>query len=731
MLAGEIVKIVILIPRKCRIIAIGKLSGVLFLLFVLTLSLNAYAQANGAAALPALPVQTMASEYFGNDAPWFLENIPFLEIDDPEIQQIYYYRWKLYRSHIRQIGAQGVTITEFLGNVPWARQPYTDLNDSSSFHLSEGRWLRNPAIIDSLIDHLYSGGGNDRHFSESIAAATWSTTLVTGDPSPAIRHLDAMQYIFNQWDDHFDRRRNLYWVEPIADATEYTISSIDASGAGFNSQASTDEKENGFLRGYAFRPSINSYQYANARAIASIAKTAGKLDVAADYSQRAEAIQTAVLTQLWNPSFEHFTDRYQRSTKYVKVGDFVRGRELNGFVPWFYELPPKDSSVDYARAWRHAMTSTELGGAYGLRTVEPSYPRYMVQYRYDKSTGLRECQWNGPSWPFQTSQALTGLANLLNDYTQTTITTADYLALLRQYTHQHFIAPGHPDLQEDYDPDKGTPIVGLARSHHYNHSTYNDLILSGLIGIRPRSDNVLEIDPLLPSANSSQAQAIRYFALQGLRYHGHEVSVMYDMDGTRYRLGTGLSVFVDGHRAAGPSPLGRVQVELTAFAPNSNPSKPAPIDLAVNVGVPGYPTASASTATSQESIAEAIDGRLWFSPEVPNGWSPASTTTGAESWYAVDFGRSLKIATVDLYFLGDEPQFRAATAYTVQYKAGDQWRDIEEQRHEPREPMAGGLNRVTFPAVESAGLRVVLQGPAAPATFRLIEMEAFAPRQGN
>jgi hypothetical protein len=720
--AGEILIIVILTQRKRRILALGKPSSGLSLLFVLLVSLRAHAQTGGASAPPSLPVQTLATEYFGNDAPWFLENIPFLEIDDPEIQQIYYYRWKLYRSHIREIGAQGVTITEFLGNVPWARQPYTDLNDSASFHLSEGRWLRNPAIIDSLIDHLYTGGGNDRHFSESIAAATWSTTMVTGDPAPAIRHLDTMQYIFNEWDDHFDRKRNLYWVEPIADATEYTISSIDASGAGFNRQASTDEKENGFTKGYAYRPSINSYQYANARAIASIAKMAGKLDIAADYTQRAEAIQAAVLTQLWNPSFEHFTDRYQRSTRYVKAGEFVRGRELNGFVPWFYELPPKNSSVDYAQAWRHALSSDELGGEYGLRTVEPSYPRYMVQYRYDKSTGLPECQWNGPSWPFQTSQALTGLANLLNDYTQTTITTADYLALLRQYTHQHFIAPGHPDLQEDYNPNTGAPIVGLARSHHYNHSTYADLILSGLIGIRPRSDNVLEINPLLPAANQPQTRPIRYFALQGLLYHGHEISVIYDMDGTRYRLGKGLSVFVDGSRAAGPSPLGRIQIELK---PSRNNSAPIPIDLAVNVGVPGYPIASSSTATSPESIAEAIDGRLWFSPEVPNGWSPVSTGDG--SWYAVDFGQSRKIATVDLYFLGDEQLFKAPTAYTVQYKVGDQWRDIAQQQHKPRQPVAGGLNRVTFPAIESTGLRIVFQGLVAPATFRLIEVEAFAP----
>jgi hypothetical protein len=275
---------------------------------------------------PLLPRETLAAENFGADAPWFLRNIPFLEIDDPEIQQIYYYRWKLFRSHIREIGPQGTTVLEFLDNVPWARQPFTDLNDSASFHILEGRWLRDPSVVNSLIDHLYTGGANDRHFSESIAAATESSTRVTGDASRALHHLDTMQHIFNLWDDHFDRTRNLYWIEPLLDATEYTISSIDASGAGFTDTPSADQNHNGFTGGYAFRPSINSYQYANALAIAHFARLAGKPEVAADYIQRAEKIKSAVLEQIWNPRLKHFTDRYQRSTKFVTAGDFIRER---------------------------------------------------------------------------------------------------------------------------------------------------------------------------------------------------------------------------------------------------------------------------------------------------------------------------------------------------------------------------------------------------------------------
>ncbi len=677
---------------------------------------------------PLLPRERLAVENFGADAPWFLSNIPFLEIDDAQIQQIYYYRWKLYRAHIREIGSQGTTVLEFLPDVSWAMEPYTDLNDSSSFHLMEGRWLRNPAIAESLIDHLYTGGGNDRHFSESIAAATEATTRVTGDPEPGLRHLDAMQSVYNTWNDHFDIQRNLYWIEPILDATEYTISSIDASGAGFTTQPSKEDDLNGFKLGFAFRPTINSYQFANALAIARFANMVGKSDVAADYQQRAERIRSAVLGQLWNPEYQHFADRYQRSTPFVTEGNFIRGREMAGYLPWFYELPPKDAAeeIDYAAAWRHVLSTAELAGPYGLRTVEPTYPRYLVQYRYDRASGGRECQWNGPSWPFQTSQALTALANLLNDYQQTDITRADYLKLLRQYTQQHYLSPGHPDIQEDYNPETGKPIVGLARSHHYSHSTYADLILNGLIGIRPRADEVLEVNPLLPMDTSQETQPIRYFAVQGVLYHGHDVSVIFDADGSRYVVGSGLSVFVDGKRVSGPGPLTRTEIALSEKRIRTLRHTTMPEDFAVNPGVPYGAKATASSSISPAALAEAIDGRMWFFPENPNGWSPDPKDKSIESWYAVDFGQGRSIGSVELYFFADGESYQSPVSYQLQYRTANGWLDIPKQSRTPKQPMANGENRIEFPAISMRELRIVFTNPPAPARFRLIEVKAFA-----
>lgn len=39
----------------------------------------------------------LANQYFKEDAQWYINNIPFFECSDKKIQEVYYYRWKLYK----------------------------------------------------------------------------------------------------------------------------------------------------------------------------------------------------------------------------------------------------------------------------------------------------------------------------------------------------------------------------------------------------------------------------------------------------------------------------------------------------------------------------------------------------------------------------------------------------------------------------------------------------------
>jgi hypothetical protein len=666
-----------------------------------------YSSHNGitqAAPTTFLNKDALISKYAA-DGQWYKNNIPFFEISDPQIQDTYYYRWNLYKAHIRNLGSRNV-ITEFLNQMSWDTKPSNTISDAAGFHIYEGRWLKDRRYVNDYIDFWYSEG-NPRQYSEWIGDATYAKFLADGDRSYAIGHLGDMKSVYNAWADHYDASRSLYWQVPLSDATEYTIASIDASGGA-----------DGFTGGDSFRPSINSYMFANAKAISSIAALAGDTATANDYASRAASIKTNLQNSLWNSTFNHFADRYKVSNQYVTNWNFIRGRELVGYVPWYHNLP--DNNATFNSAWSHVMDTNKFYGAYGLRTVEPTYQYYMRQYRYDAATGLVECQWNGPSWPYQTTQVLGGMANLLNNYTQNYVTSSDYMKILKQYTAQHY-NNGVNYLSENYHPDRPGPIVDLPeRSQHYNHSGYVDLIVTGLAGLRPRSDNVLEVNPIIPT-NANDPNYIRYFALEDIPYHGHSVTILYDAAGTRYNQGVGLSVYVDGARVIGPTTLGKKTVAIGAPIVTTTET---PVNLAANQSGSGFPAASASHSYSTDPAVKANDGRVWYYQDTKNRWSSFGSNN-ATDWYAVDFGSVKTVSSAKLYLFSDNLGLRTPQSYNLQYWNGSAWINIPNQVKSPAAPAGNTENTVNFAEVNTSRIRVVFKNAGGGYYTGMTEFEAY------
>ena len=509
-----------------------------------------------------------------------------------------------------------------------------------------------------------------------------------------------MTNLFDQWKDALDTNKGLYWREPLADATEYTISSIDASGG-----------QDGFTGGEAFRPTINSYMWANAIAIANVADLAGQSSIASDYRARAANIKSRFQADIWNTTLQHFIDRHQRTNQYVQYYQPIRGRELAGYVPWMFGMP--DNTDQYNQAWKHIKDTNKLYGSNGMRTGEPSYQYYMRQYRYEGSN--RECQWNGPVWPYQTTQVLYGMANLLNSYTQTIISKSDYLNELRRYTKLH-TNNGLLNLQEDYEPDKAGVIVGLARSPHYFHSGYVDLIISGLVGIRPRADNTLEVNPMVP------ANSLTYFRLQDVQYHGHSIAVQWDVNGSRYGQGSGLRVEVDGQVVATSSTLSRVTATITSASPPAiNRSQ---IAKSVQLTRGQNPSGSASSGTDSENIHDAIDGRVWFMPELPNGWNSDAQSGASTQYYNINFGSATTLTGCELYFYDDGNTFLTPTDYDILRYDGSNFVKIQGNGAFGDRALANGVTKVSWPSLSTTQLRVSFPQAAGKRT-RLVEFKAF------
>jgi hypothetical protein len=200
---------------------------------------------------------------------------------------------------------------------------------------------------------------------------------------------------------------------------------------------------------------------------------------------------------------------------------------------------------------------------YGPTTAERRHPEFQIPYSGD------DCQWNGPSWPFATSITLRSLANVLNDYPQDHISRADYFKVLTTYTRsQRLKLPDGrviPWVDENQNPLTGEWLARAlkmrkpgfyGRGDHYNHSSYADLVITGLAGLRPRADDTLEVNPLLPVGTWD------WFCLEGIPYHGKTASIVWDRTGQHFSRGKGLLAIVDGNVAAHSPELGKITARI-------------------------------------------------------------------------------------------------------------------------------------------------------------------------
>lgn len=58
-----------------------------------------------------------------DDPQWYLDNIPFIDVPDKNIQEVYYYRTSVIKRHLKYgHEGQGWVFTEFIHPVAWGRK---------------------------------------------------------------------------------------------------------------------------------------------------------------------------------------------------------------------------------------------------------------------------------------------------------------------------------------------------------------------------------------------------------------------------------------------------------------------------------------------------------------------------------------------------------------------------------------------------------------------------------
>jgi hypothetical protein len=452
---------------------------------------------------------------------WLERNVPRFECADAATEEIYWFRWWALRKHLKRDPASGRWVfTEFL------TKP-RPVSSALGHHLMEGRWLRDQSYGDDYALYWLRGqaGQPQEHlhkYSQWLDHALWSRWLVTQDTAALTGLLDDLVADYRKWETEQMRPDGLFWQYDVRDAMEESIS--------------------GGRKVKNVRPTISSYMFGNATAIAELARVAGRAEIAEEFAGKAATLRRLVQETLWDPQRVFFTSRTEQL-------DRIPVREQIGFIPWYFGLPERGHG--YEGAWKQLTDEQGFKAPAGITTAERRDPTF-------RTRGIRTCEWDGAVWPFATSQTLTALARVLREYPQDAITARDYFEAFRTYVRCHRY-DGRPYIGEYLDEKTGEWIMGAnSRSRFYNHSTFADLLIADVIGLRPRADNMIEVAPLLP------ADAWTWFRLERVRYHGHEIAIEWDRDGARFGA-PGFRLFVDGKLAASAQSLTKLTISLPAL----------------------------------------------------------------------------------------------------------------------------------------------------------------------
>ena len=507
---------------------------------------------------------------------WATQNLPLFEASDADMQASYYFRAKVYKSHLLRTDWADIkhVVSEQctgVGPTCWGGI-YGNINAAAGHHIAEGRWLRDPSFMDELIrfwigttdstrsdqnathGHLANGTNSGGHvvtgYSSWILTAALRRTEVKGslglgaalDGTP-ITFAELLPAMVAWWEQAtLTRRADCVVANGGADGGHpgHSKACLDAPPQPADPSLpehpapycylisdGMDAME-GSISGGGCRPTIGSMMWSEALAIAALAERTGEHIIAATFQQRADWIREWYLEHLWNDEVGWLTvykegvqfsrgaggctqatqhnetdgtccclkampeppgryanfsvcpdapplpnapqnktacmaaKKFEQSSSW-QCGRAVSVRELLGLGPaYYFGITPHSSdgsATKYDRMWG-ALFDEEEGfwGKFGPTTAE----RRSVCF--NQSQDGAECNWAGPSWPYETSRVLTGLANFLSDYppeqsASAGMNTSHFTTLLRTYafshTHGNATNGSHPWVGENIEPDQG------------------------------------------------------------------------------------------------------------------------------------------------------------------------------------------------------------------------------------------------------------------------------------
>ncbi|MFN8625626.1 MAG: hypothetical protein U0587_06535 [Candidatus Binatia bacterium] len=483
---------------------------------------------------------------------WFADNVPYFDASDPAFKKMWYYRWWVvrfnmtradtadmrgYRFYEGKLGFDNVisfAVPAQLKELTYLRDPEFGLQQAENSY----RNLANGAVVDPPGSPYWG-----ETYSHWIAAAVAEFHRVHRIPLARLRALlpamagdvRAWLHLYDDDADNLPERQKPRVTGYDLDILSYWF--FQGLKLDLNDQPPNLE-----------RVDFAAFVYANARGVAELAREAGDAALAAEFDSVAERIRRAAVQSLWDESSHFFYPQRTPDHRRALV------RELHGFFPFTTLLAPDEPS--YLRALQKFVDPQEFWARFP--------PVITSQFHYRQWTWEMDGLTRNIA-PHPISMGARTLLQVLKHYHQDIITADHFMELMERFTALMY--PGvnpydplwRPNAHEYYskwEPHQRTERPRPSEIPHDFHSMYCALVVEGVVGLTPRIDAKIELQPA----------ALRWdhFLLDRLRYQGRDLTIVWDKpDGQPRYAGypEGFSLYVDGRRAFTRNRLGHMVYE--------------------------------------------------------------------------------------------------------------------------------------------------------------------------
>lgn len=491
------------------------------------------------------PVNKHVAQY----QKWFDDNCPTFDCSDPYMTKLWAYRWFVARHCLSRANTGRLRYDCFFEGMHGGWYP-TQIAYSSPHIIDEVRWLRDARYaFGQARNHTQNANSNGVFqsvrtnwvggwYTNWIPYSMWGAYQVHPDRKFLEEAVGAMaadvrgHFVEFDWDK-----------DNLCSPPSHWPTGMEWQPAFFYFNDYDNSKPEAKLE----RADLVAYHYGNARATAAAYRTLQKPDEARNMDRIAQDIREAALAKLWNSADAWFYAIREHDDAEAKC------QEIVGFYPFVFGLAPP--LPEFSRAYRFLADPEYFWNPFPLATVSKKCPAYTpAQEKWPAKGGIHTgCMWNGPTWPHANSLIASAIANGIREYPSLEWLEPDvYRRFLERFTLLHFEGgdPNRPMIQEYYHGETG----GGWGCYDYFHSTYNDLIIRHVVGLIPSEGDTLTIEPL--------PCGLKHFRLDRLRYHGRDLSIVFDPDGRYAGSRKGFSVYVDGKLAATRPDLGKLEVRL-------------------------------------------------------------------------------------------------------------------------------------------------------------------------